>query len=249
MPPQQNNQAQSFPPPGQPPEPARSNHERQEDGNVIAVVGFVLAFFVPLAGLICSIIGLKKSKSLAGKNRGLALAGVILSAVFMLLTFIYIVAVVLFAIPAIQVNARNIDRRFDINTIRADISQYASNNRGSLPANKADLESGLTAPLGFFSGIEDGLGNNPYNVYITEASTTVPSSSDKVAGLDVVHIFIGARCVGGNDGISGPLISPDWHYADGGGKIIERSAAQDYAIVTTFEVFGDDGEVECLDGV
>ena len=29
--------------------------------NVLAIVGFVMAFFMPIAGLICSIIGYKKS--------------------------------------------------------------------------------------------------------------------------------------------------------------------------------------------
>ena len=52
----------------------------QTDPNSIAVVGFILAFFVAIAGLICSIIGLKRSKELGGTNRGFALAGVIISA-------------------------------------------------------------------------------------------------------------------------------------------------------------------------
>jgi hypothetical protein len=55
-----------------------------------AVVGFVLAFFFSLLGLIFSIIGLKSTL------HGLAVAGVILSAIFLLLTII-IIGVVLSA--------------------------------------------------------------------------------------------------------------------------------------------------------
>ncbi len=49
--------------------------------NVIAVVGFVLSFFLALAGLICSIIGYKKASEMNGNGKGLALAGIIISAI------------------------------------------------------------------------------------------------------------------------------------------------------------------------
>ena len=49
--------------------------------NVLAVVGFILSFFISLAGLICSIIGYKKAPEYGGNGKGLALAGIIISAV------------------------------------------------------------------------------------------------------------------------------------------------------------------------
>ena len=50
--------------------------------NVLAIVGFVMAFFMPIAGLICSIIGYKKAdKDYNGNCKGLALAGTIISAI------------------------------------------------------------------------------------------------------------------------------------------------------------------------
>ena len=47
----------------------------------LAIIGFILAFVMPLAGLICSILGLKKCKeeNLDGKN--FAVAGIVISAV------------------------------------------------------------------------------------------------------------------------------------------------------------------------
>lgn len=52
--------------------------------NTLAIVGFVMAFIIPLAGLICSIIGYKRAdKDYNGSCKGLALAGIIISAIFM----------------------------------------------------------------------------------------------------------------------------------------------------------------------
>ena len=38
------------------------NNNKQS--NTIAIIGFILSFFIAIAGLICSIIGLVKSKEL-----------------------------------------------------------------------------------------------------------------------------------------------------------------------------------------
>ncbi len=53
-----------------------------QNTNAIAIVGFVLAFIIPLAGLICSIIGFNNAKR-GAPYYGLALAGIIISAVWM----------------------------------------------------------------------------------------------------------------------------------------------------------------------
>ena len=49
--------------------------------NGLAIAGFVLAFFVPLVGLILSIIGKKKSAELDGAGAKLAIAGIVISCV------------------------------------------------------------------------------------------------------------------------------------------------------------------------
>ena len=66
------------------------NTSSQSDNNTVALVGFILSFIVPIAGLICSIIGFKNSK-ISGKRRGFALAGIIISAVSMFINIIYYV--------------------------------------------------------------------------------------------------------------------------------------------------------------
>ncbi len=65
-----------------------------EEGNTLAIVGFIFSFFIALVGLICSILGYKKSKNEGAPHQGLALAGIIISAVSIGLTIlIYIIVI------------------------------------------------------------------------------------------------------------------------------------------------------------
>ncbi len=62
--------------------------------NTIATVGFVLSFFIAIAGLICSIIGYRNAPQYGGKGKGLALAGIIISAVSMAIALISVIIAV-----------------------------------------------------------------------------------------------------------------------------------------------------------
>ena len=57
------------------------NQAANTESNTLAIVGFVLSFFFALIGLICSIVGYKKSIELDGKGKGLAVAGIIISSI------------------------------------------------------------------------------------------------------------------------------------------------------------------------
>lgn len=63
------------------PPPAAADPNR-----TLTIVGFVLAFLCSLAGLIISIIAYNKSKAVGYKNN-LALAGIIIAAALMVLSF------------------------------------------------------------------------------------------------------------------------------------------------------------------
>jgi hypothetical protein len=64
--------------------------------NVLAIVGLVLAIFVPLVGAIVGHIALSQIKKTGEEGRGLALAAVIIGWVF---TGLVIVAVIVSFIP------------------------------------------------------------------------------------------------------------------------------------------------------
>ena len=64
--------------------------------NGLAIAGFVLAFFVPIVGLILSIIGKKKSAELDGAGAKLATAGIVISAIEVALSVVYIILIIAF---------------------------------------------------------------------------------------------------------------------------------------------------------
>lgn len=66
----------------------------KSETNVLAIVGFVLSFFIAIAGLICSILGKKKADELNGSGKGLATAGIVISIVSMAVSVIYVVVAV-----------------------------------------------------------------------------------------------------------------------------------------------------------
>ena len=53
----------------------------------MAIAGFILSFFIPLLGLIFSILGLKRSKE-TNNGKGLSTAGIIISCITMVITLI-----------------------------------------------------------------------------------------------------------------------------------------------------------------
>lgn len=70
--------------------------------NVLSIVGLIFAFFVPLVGLICSIIGLVQAKKKGDRGKGLAIAGIIISVIVGLLQILTLILIV------VAVNSSNI---------------------------------------------------------------------------------------------------------------------------------------------
>jgi hypothetical protein len=73
--------------------PATTNTGGAARYNVLAIVGFILAFVFSLAGLIVSIIAFTQIKKTGERGRGLALAGIILSIVFMVISIVLSISV------------------------------------------------------------------------------------------------------------------------------------------------------------
>lgn len=103
----------------------------------------------------------------------LAIAGLILLIVFL-------------AVPNLQRNSRNTQRKNDVQAILGAISEYESNNAGSLPTtynNGVITGTGSVSSnvkMGYYTGIADGSG------FATGRQSAVTT--------DVVNIVTGAQC-------------------------------------------------------
>lgn len=64
-----------------------------QETNTMAIIGFVLSFFISIAGLICSIMAYRKCRDEGLGGKGFAIAGITISAASMAISFIYIIAV------------------------------------------------------------------------------------------------------------------------------------------------------------
>ncbi len=100
----------SYPPPGAP-----------SQGNGLAVAGMVVGivsiplFFlnwidiiIGIVGLVLSIVGLNRSKRLGGTGRGMAIAGIVTSAVGIVAAAIFLIAVVM-AVKEAQTDLQNLE--------------------------------------------------------------------------------------------------------------------------------------------
>lgn len=65
--------------------------------NTLAIVGFILSFFIAIAGLVCSIIARKQCYERGEGGASLALAGIIISIVSIAIVFLYIIIVLALA--------------------------------------------------------------------------------------------------------------------------------------------------------
>ena len=71
--------------------------QQRSSTNVVAIVGFIFAFLMPLVGLICSIIGKNNVEECGGNGKALATAGIAISIVEIAIALLCVVF--LFAIP------------------------------------------------------------------------------------------------------------------------------------------------------
>ena len=64
----------------------------KNETNVLAIVGFIFSFFFAVVGLICSILGYRKAAELGGSGKGLSIAGIIISAVWLGIVMIALIS-------------------------------------------------------------------------------------------------------------------------------------------------------------
>jgi prepilin-type N-terminal cleavage/methylation domain-containing protein len=113
----------------------------------------------------------------------LAIAGLILLIVFM-------------AIPALQRNSRNNQRKHDVQTVLEAVSRYELNNSGTVPDSDT-LQSGLQA----YSHKLTAYDPTKIEVTVTDLGsslTSMPANSD----LDTMKIYNHAKCDTNNRGVA-----------------------------------------------
>ena len=87
-----------------------------------------------------------------------------------------ILAIVFIAVPALQRNSRNTQRRADLGSLRAQFETWTSNNNGKLPGGGAITE-GLNSIIGSTGwGHYNGNGLTPAPAIITPGSSTVAAT-------------------------------------------------------------------------
>lgn len=70
------------------------NHPQPSKTNGLAVTGFVLAFLLPIIGLILSIVGLTKAKDYNGNGHGLSIAGIVISVLLLPISFLITIGII-----------------------------------------------------------------------------------------------------------------------------------------------------------
>jgi len=101
-----------------------------------------------------------------------------------------IMLIVFLAVPALQRNSRNTQRKNDIAAILGAVNEWSNNNNGKVPADQTELNTALlNAKLGVYEGA----------VTWDSGDTTNPANTDTVV------LAVRAKCdpANGNDAIDG----------------------------------------------
>ncbi|MDB5161584.1 MAG: hypothetical protein JWM52_92 [Candidatus Saccharibacteria bacterium] len=142
--------------------------QREDPGKTLGIVGFVLAFFVSLAGLIVSAIGYTRSKR-AGFKNGLALAGIIISSInFVFGTIGIISAITIVAYNGVSMRANSNSSLANATSVQKVAEAYNA-EKGVYPQNAAQLNDQTTSRV-------------PSNITFADtALTSKPSSTSVIA--------------------------------------------------------------------
>ena len=96
-----------------------------------------------------------------------------------------IMLIVFLAVPALQRNARNTQRKQDVANTLSAVNEWTNNNQGVIPQSGTDLTSALkNVKLGYYTSSN-----------ITWGSGTVSNTTD----AEHVEVVSGATCASNND--------------------------------------------------
>ena len=116
------------------------------------------------------------------KNRKLNQGFTIVEVMIVMAIAGLILLIVFLAVPALQRNSRNTQRRNDVANILAAINEYSTNNQGKLPPTVADFSDYMKQ--GFYD----------VSTNITMPAAFPPSLPAEGPGADAVVIYKSAKC-------------------------------------------------------
>ncbi len=127
-----------------------------------------------------------------------------------------IMLIVFLAVPALQRNSRNTQRKSDASRISSAVANYVANNNGRQPSLQAHTDAILTdaGNLGMYAGISAATGVGPMargEVRVSATNTITPAPPIAIAGTgngDAVEIVPAAQCDPAAPGTTIPGSSP-----------------------------------------
>ena len=163
--------------------------EANQKYNGLAIAGFICSFLVSLLGLILSIVGLNQIKKQGGKGKGLAIAGIIISAAGMVIQVILVIALI---VGGVSYTSKAIDEA----KTDSFYSQSSSGNGDSSDKSKAqdNLDDALDDTLG---ETHDDLTDGDYGLYdsiqdfvdYSEFKDSIESEADTFADTGITFNY------------------------------------------------------------
>lgn len=105
--------------------------------SIVTAIVWVLAF---ISGILAIVFGAVSLKTIGRKK---ALAGIITGGVGIVLS-ILLIALVFAALPVVQGAQRDTQRKSDVASLMADVTEYQSNHKGALPTASELSTDGLS---------------------------------------------------------------------------------------------------------
>jgi prepilin-type N-terminal cleavage/methylation domain-containing protein len=99
-----------------------------------------------------------------------------------------IMLVVFLAVPALQRNSRNTQRKNDVSSLLGALTEYINNNNGKLPTTSAEFyTASQNAKFGFYASPTSGTALGDFNF-------TYNSNTAVTATANTVYVKTGAKC-------------------------------------------------------
>lgn len=170
-----------------------------------------------------------------------------------------VLAIVFIAVPALQRNSRNTQRRSDLANLRAQVDTWVSNNGGKIPSTQDHLDS-IVGSTGW--GHYNGNGAEPAAVAQVTAGTIGTSTNETItmftdtvtnANMDAsalpnrqaIHIWLERKC---RDGIMGNGNDVDTAGTNFYVNTTDLEASTSRAIAYVYQIEGEDN-ARCEDNI